>query len=166
MRASHITVAAESGMKAGLRAYMASLAVSGLPQVAEAHGELLDMSSNERFKFYCNKFGRKVEDARGVDVKAAPRSRMQRENVVQTGAEAEIAELEARIAELRAPKPAKAERKSTKATKENLWRPWAIAKHNIPTQVGATFTYKGKRRTSTFKVTRVTADGVYSVRAA
>lgn len=67
-------------------------------------------------------------------------------------------------------KPTRSSGRSSKASKvvekENLWRPWAVARFGIPTTVGGTFTYKSKRanRNTVHVVTRVTADGVYAKR--
>jgi hypothetical protein len=50
--------------------------------------------------------------------------------------------------------------------KENLWRPWAIARFGIQPVPGSTFTYKSKRaaRNTVHQVTRVTQDGIYAKR--
>lgn len=53
-----------------------------------------------------------------------------------------------------------------KESKENLWRPWAVARFGIPMQVGGTFTYVSKRakKPTVHQVTRITEDGVYAKR--
>jgi hypothetical protein len=50
--------------------------------------------------------------------------------------------------------------------KENLWKPWSIARFGIQPVVGSTFTYKSKRanRNTVHQVTRVTPDGIYAKR--
>ena len=168
---SHLEVAAKSGMKAGFKAYMTTLKRSRLPEVRATLDTLNAMSSRQAFAFYCAKHGPDVTAIVDAIVEQPTRKRTTRqaEPEAPAGLAAEIAEARARLAELE--KQAKAEsapkRKRTSAkaeVKENLWREWAVRKNNIPTKVGATFTYKGKRRTTTFQVTRVTSEGVYSKR--
>ena len=179
---SHLEIAAKKGMKQGFNAYMDTLRKSGLAN-AQATLDTLDaMSSRQAFAWYCAKHGPDVtaisselvsEPTRNVAPVAGTTIRIagKRERI-PTGLASEIAQARARLAELeaQASKPKQRKRTSRKSTpaevQENLWRPWAIAKHGIPAKVGATFAYKGKRRTSTFKVTRVTDEGVYSVRVA
>lgn len=167
---SHLEVAAKSGMKAGFKAYMGTLQRSRLPQVIETRQALDAMTNRQAFAWYCAKHGPDVTAIQTVLVEqAAPTTRKRTSRPVAqapVGLAAEIAEARARLAELeaQASKPAAPKAKST-TVKENLWREWAVRKHNIPTKVGATFTYKGKRRTTTFVVTRVTSDGVFTKRA-
>lgn len=75
---------------------------------------------------------------------------------------------------LGAAKPKRTTARSTRTTnggngvsdKENLWRPWAIARFGIQPQVGSTFTYTSKRagRNTVHQVTRVAPDGIYAKR--
>lgn len=160
--ATHIVTAATQGMKAGFNQRKRTIKRGGLDIPVGTFGD------------YCAKFGpdvdaykasmrqpRKPQALAGVQVFA--------DDVAEDVFADELATLRQRIAEIEAEKQAaskpKAQRKQrTKAAKENLWRPWAVRKHSIPTTVGATFVYKGKRRTTTFRVTRVTSEGVYSTR--
>jgi hypothetical protein len=165
---THIQVAASKGMKAGYNARKQVLARSGLSTAQAALAE--------SFGDYCAKFGPDVTAAQ-----ASMRNEPRKSNLVSrlvgvnpfasNPLEDEIEQARQRLAELEAqatkpaPKPkAKARASKPKTATENLWREWAVRKHGIPTTVGTTFTYKGKRRTSTFQVTRVTSEGVYSKR--
>ena len=162
---NHIMTAATQGMKAGFNQRKRTIQRGGLGISVGSFGD------------YCAKYG--------PDVTAAKESlRQPRQPEALTGVRVfvdevaedvfsdELATLRQRIAEIEAEQQAaatpKRERKArTKQAKANVWHPWAVRKHNIPTKVGATFTYKGKRRTSTFKVTKVTRDGsVESIRVA
>lgn len=168
---SHLTIASTKGMKAGLNAYMTYLSRSGLPTVQAKLAEYESLRKRQRLAHYCNEFGPQVT-AEQATMRNKPRNaRVVGVQVFEdepTELSDEIAQARARLAELeaaakaaKAPKPAKVEQER----KPNVWHPWAVRKHNIPTKVGAEFTYKGKRRTSTFKVTKVTRDGsVESIR--
>lgn len=71
----------------------------------------------------------------------------------------------AEVAEVAKPKRTRSSKPKV-TEKENLWRPWAVARFGIPTTVGGTFTYKSKRanKNTVHQVTRVTQDGVYAKR--
>ena len=159
---THLEIAARDGMKAGFKAYTRTLVRSQLPQVVETRETLERMGKRAAFAWYCAKHG---PDVIAFPPEAEPEVAPLASEI--EAARARLAELEAQAA-----KPKRTHTRSSgrtskpEAVKENLWREWAIRKHSIPTKVGATFTYKGKRRTSTFKVTRVTNEGVYTVRAA
>lgn len=168
MKTSHITVASAQGMKAGLRAYMASLASSGLGTVAARYDALTDMPSNDRFKWYCNTFTVEVNEAKGVTTKAAPRSKAQRAAVVQTGLEQEIADAKALLARLIAQaeaQPATVEGSTrTKAPKGkskvgSKWATSVIARNGGKAKVGAKFVYtNGQGVQSTWAVTSILND--------
>ncbi|MDE2098600.1 MAG: hypothetical protein KGL39_15205 [Patescibacteria group bacterium] len=172
---SHLEVAARDGMKAGFNTYMEQLQRSGLPQVRAKLAELLALPKRERFARYCATVGPDVtamqtqrtfsahNPGQGTTITLPTEWQTIESPLAKQIAEARerLAKLEAQ-AKAQAPKPRTSKPKAD--AKENLWREWAVRKHSIPTKVGATFAYKGKRRTSTFKVTRVTSEGVYSVR--
>lgn len=179
---SHIEVAATQGMKAGFNAYMSQLSRSGLPQVQAKLAELQGMRKRQRFATYCAMVG---PDVTAFQAELGAAKRTPNATVVPStkitlpaapvALSDEIAQARARLAELEAlaAAEAKAEKPRTRSSrtskpaaevKENLWREWAVRKHGIPQTVGATFAYKGKRRTSTFKVTRITAEGTFTVR--
>lgn len=158
----HTIIAATQGMKAGYNARKRVLRNSGLDTAQAA--------LRESFGDYCAKFGPDVTAAQ-ASLRNKPRS-ARVVNTEPSGLAEEILAARERLAELEAalvvestpaPKRTRTTRKAS-ATKENLWRSWAVAKHGIPTKVGATFDYKGKRRTSTFKVTRITDEGVFTKR--
>lgn len=172
---SHLTTAATQGMKAGLNAYMSYLQRSGLPTVQAKLAEYESLRKRQRLAAYCNEFGARVTAEKASmrqprAVVPAPQNEACGVIVEQDSplaseieqARARLAELEAAAKAAKAQKPAKAEQER----KPNVWHPWAVKKHNIPTTVGETFTYKGKRRTSTFIVTAVTDNGVESIRVA
>ena len=157
--ATHIQIAATQGMKAGFNQRKQRILRGGLG---------IEVGT---FADYCAKVGPAV-----TAYKASMRNKPRNARVVgvepfaDDSRSEEIAELRQRLAELESevstpastPKPKP--RKQAKQ-KVNVWHPWAVRKHSIPTKVGAEFTYKGKRRTSTFKVTKVTRDGsVESIR--
>lgn len=165
---NHILTAATQGMKAGYNQRKRTIKRGGLN---------LSVGS---FADYCDKFGDEVNTCKAqlrqpVSNRGGKRQVEEPVGVVvfADSREDELAELRQRIAEIEAEQQAKAakpkaRKRQPKADKPkaNVWHPWAIRKHNIPTTVGATFAYKGKRRTSTFKVTKVTANGVESIRVA
>jgi hypothetical protein len=106
--AAHIKTAAQSGMRSGLNAYMASCAASGLPEVQERYGELLDMSGKARFQWYCAKFGPDVDAIKG----ARPSVRERVRNAVAPATRTiddEIAQAEARLKALKEQAKAKPE---------------------------------------------------------
>lgn len=163
---NHILTAATQGMKAGYNQRKRTIQRGGLNI---AVGSFAD---------YCERFGDEVTTCLS-QMRNKPRTARvakTREVGVQVFADSredELAELRQRIAEIEAEQQAKAAKpkaarkaKPKAEQKVNVWHPWAVRKHNIPTTVGATFTYKGKRRTSTFKVTKVTRDGIESIRVA
>jgi hypothetical protein len=166
---THVEIAATQGMKAGYKARKRVLKRGGLSTTRAA--------LRESFGDYCAKFGPDVTAAQ-ASMRNKPRSakvvgvRVFEDDVTErvladrlAEARQRLAELEAEAATVEAPKrERKPASKSKSATKENLWREWAVRKHGIPTQVGAEFAYQGKRRKSIFRVTRVTSEGVYSVR--
>lgn len=168
---SHLAIASTKGMKAGLNAYMTYLQRSGLPTVQAKLAEYESLRKRQRLAHYCNEFGAQVT-AEQATMRNKPRNaRVVGAQVFEDEPETlsdEIAQARARLAELEAAaKQAATPAKQDKVRKPNVWHPWAVRKHNIPTKVGAEFTYKGKRRTSTFKVTKVTRDGsVESIRVA
>jgi hypothetical protein len=165
---SHITIAANDGMKAGLRAYMASLVTSGLTPVQERYDTLSDMSSADRFRWYCNEFSSKVTNARGVTTKAAPRAKAQKVEVVQTALEREIAEAKAVLARLIAQAEAQtapvapSTRTKARKGKSALGSKWAISvveRNGGKAKVGAKFNYtNGQGVKSTWTVTSILND--------
>jgi hypothetical protein len=164
---SHITIAAQHGMKKGLRAYMGSLAGSGLPQVQERYDALNDLNSNDRFRWYCEKFNTQVTEARGVTTKAAPRAKAQRVSVAQTGLETQIAEAEALLAALKALAEATpatvAPSTRTKAPKGKAqgsrWAISVIARNGGKAKVGSKFNYTNSQGVqSTWTVTSILND--------
>lgn len=84
----------------------------------------------------------------------------------QADTDAENAQGRSLLARVTGKRQTRSTTKAKDASKENLWRPWAVARFGIPTQVGGTFTYKSKRanRNTVHQVTRVTPDGVYAKR--
>lgn len=172
---SHLSIAATSGMKSGLNAYMAYLRRSGLPTVQAKLNEYEALSKRKRLAHYCNEFGSRVTNEQ-ASMRNKPRTapvvgvRVFEDEEVIPSLAVEIEAAQARLAELieaakQAEKPAPKPKAQDTKRKPNVWHPWAVRKHNIPTTVGATFDYKGKRRTSTFKVTKVMRDGsVESIR--
>lgn len=161
---SHVAVAASEGMKAGFNAYTRKLKASGLPEVRAKASEFRGRAG---FKLYCATFGADVDAAKGA-LTRTPRTHTRSSGRTTTPVLSEREQLLARLAELDAAEqaPVVATPKPRKAVKENLWRPWAIRKFSIPTTVGATWTYNRKksRGTSVHKVTRVTAEGVYTIK--
>jgi hypothetical protein len=158
---NHLAIAREKGMKAGFNAYVATLERSGLQTAQAKLAEIRSMGKRKAFAAYCA--------SKGPDVLARPvtRKRTSRPAVVESvpaGLAEEVLAARKRLAELEAELNAQPKSQPEQG-KENLWRPWAIRKYDIPTAVGATFVYKGKRRTTTFKVVRVTAEGVFTVKA-
>lgn len=162
---NHILTAATQGMKAGynqrkrtIQRGGLNLTVGSFADYCSKHGPAVAKAQARMKQPVSNQGGRRVvEEPCGVIVEAND----------------ELAELRQRIAEIEAEQQAKAAKPKSRKPKAkndkpkvNVWHPWAIRKHNIPTTVGATFAYKGKRRTSTFKVTKVTANGVESIRVA
>lgn len=147
MAASHIAVARESGMKAGLRAYEDSLKRSGLPTVLAKAVEVLSMPAKQRFEWYCAQFGADV----GV-----------RESVSEVS---EIDALRARIAELEgkstpaqriaatydAPAtpaaPAKLQPKATKIT-----FPMAMVIKRYATKTGESFEFTAKHGKNSYGI--------------
>lgn len=161
---NHILTAATQGMKAGYNQRKRTIQRGGLNV------------SVGSFSDYCAKFGPDVTAAQ-----ESMRNKPRNARVVGVRVEAdepiglaeEILAARERLAALEATfeaesKPVRkpANRKAASKVKENRWNPWAVRKHNIPTKVGATFSYKGKRRTTTFKVTRVEDGVVFSKRVA
>lgn len=164
---NHILTASTQGMKAGYNQRKRTIQRGGLNIAVGSFGD------------YCQKFGPEVTACKAqmrqpVSNNGGTRVVEEPLGVLVFSDESdELTQLRQRIAEIEAEQQAKAAkpkatRKAKKADKPkvNVWHPWACKKHNIPTTVGATFTYKGKRRTSTFKVTKVTANGVESIRVA
>jgi hypothetical protein len=170
----HIEVAVKDGMRAGLNAYMGSLAASGLDNVRARYDELLDMSGRKRFDWYCAQFGADVTAMQSVK---PSRARKVRNAVTQAVAprtiDDEIAQAKARLAELereakaQTAKPRKIAKDAQPEVRELLWRPWAIERYGLPTKVGATFTYTSKKRgtVNTHRVVRKTAEGIFTRRA-
>lgn len=169
---SHLTIAREQGMKAGFNAYVRTLERSGLPAAKAKLDEIHSMSKRKAFAAYCADKGPDVLAKQPEPKQRRRTSRVQAESVAPVGLAAEIAQAKARLAELEAQAGvglshifAKAEPKADSKVKTNLWRPWAVRKYGIPSKVGETFAYKGKRRTTTFRVVSVTTEGITTVRA-
>lgn len=171
--AAHIRTAASEGMKAGLNAYMASCAASGLPEVQARYDELLSLNAKQRFNRYCTLFGAQVDAAKSTPTPRKGRVRKAIESVTGNASlDEQIAQAKARLAQLEAQKAAPtptrkpARKAQASEVRESLWRPWAIAKYGLPTQVGATFEYRSKKRNTvkTHRVTRVTNEGIFTVR--
>lgn len=164
---THIEIAATQGMKAGYKARKRVLKRGGLSTTREA--------LRQSFGDYCAKFG---PDVTAVQASMRNKSRsvgvrVFADDPTELVLADKLAEARQRLAELEAEAAAPvAQSKRTRKTasakksavKENLWRGWAVAKHGIPEQVGAEFAYQGKRRKTTFRVTRVTDEGVYTIR--
>jgi cell division septation protein DedD len=154
---NHILTAASKGMKAGYNQRKRTIQRGGLNVAVGS------------FSDYCAKFGPDVTAAqstmRNRPRHAAPTLENSLEREIEA-ARTRLAELEAKAAaEAEKPKRERKPKAEKSEVKVNTWHPWAVRKHEIPTTVGATFTYKGKRRTSTFQVTKVTRDGsVESIR--
>lgn len=169
---SHLKIAATQSMKAGLNAYMVYLQRSGLPTVQAKLDAYQALPKRKRLAAYCNEFGARVTAEKASmrqprAVVPAPQNEACGVIVEAEGPLAdEIAQARAVLARLEAQAAQTIEQpKQDTVRKPNVWHPWAVRKHNIPTKVGAEFTYKGKRRTSTFKVTKVMRDGsVESIR--
>lgn len=150
---NHIITAASKGMKAGYKQRKRTIQRGGLN---------VEVGS---FSDYCTKFGPDVTAAQAT-MRNKPR---QAAPSLEDSLAREIEAARQRLAELEAAAAAKpkARVRKPKATaqaqdterKPNVWHEWAVRKHNIPTTVGATFVYKGKRRTTKFVVTRVAKDG-------
>lgn len=171
MAKHHIITAATLGPRAGRDEYVAKCRTSGLPAVRAA-GE--KYAGRKGFARYCKDFANAITKAQGGAVAPARTSRTTipaQPEVESNPLVAEIAALRAQLAllETQASAPVVATPKAApkpKTVRENLWRPWAVRKFGIPTTVGGTFTYVSKksRKASTHKVTRVTADGCYTVK--
>lgn len=169
MAKHHILTAATSGPRAGRDEYVAKCRQSGLPAVRAAGAKY---EGRKGFARYCNDFAAAITKAQGNPVTRTSRTTIPATPEVESNPLAvEIAALRAQLAllETQAVAPVVATPKAApkpKVAKENLWRAWAVRKFGIPTKVGGTFTYVSKKsgKASTHKVTRVTADGCYTVK--
>ena len=179
----HVQVAATEGMKAGYRQFSTVASKSGLPTVKRAWRPYKALNSKGRFNLYCSQFGPTVESL-GVPTAGATRASVVDERtspkiqaLLELKAEL-LAEIDREIESLSnegvqafedEAKPA-AKRKPRKATTSkddpSTFSAAVVARKGLPTKVGKTFTYQGKRGSSKWVVVGSTKAGITAVRAA
>lgn len=169
-QAAHIRIAQTDGAKAGFNAYLEMLKRSGLPTVAATLREIEQKGNKKaQFDFYCSKFGSKFGNAQVDnsldDVDDTPTIDPEVGDLL-----AQLDALKARIAGLTDAAPAQRTTRSSGASQGNTstnkpatFKAGAIRVKQIPTQVGATFTYKGKTRNTKMRVIAVSGSGANQV---